>query len=185
MTGVSSLPARHAEFLTVELPSCRSASTNNGDARHGAPVPHLRQHFRITNYWEALLKTKTDEARPPRRGSRECNALERELRRIVREKLLVALDNAVGYGLDALEPHVTHALACAAAEDDAAAAALLASSRAMRDARASDDAQYDPLTTRSRFRPYRSSRRTTTTRSPCCGGHGRPTRPSPVGRRHP
>ena len=40
----------------------------------------------LPNYWEALLKTKTDEARPPRRGSRGCNALEGELRRIVREK---------------------------------------------------------------------------------------------------
>mmetsp|Transcript_7324 Transcript_7324/g.21778 ORF Transcript_7324/g.21778 Transcript_7324/m.21778 type:complete len:2162 (-) Transcript_7324:11-6496(-) len=146
VTGVSRLPARHAEFLTVELPFLPFGVDEQRRMLAMVPQSHTCDNIlELPNYWEALLKTKTDEARPPRRGSRECNALERELRRIVREKLLVALDNAVGYGLDALEPHVTHALACAAAEDDAAAAALLASSRAMRDARASDDAQYDPF----------------------------------------
>ena len=32
----------------------------------------------LPNYWEALLKTKTDEARPPRRA-RAVRALERSL----------------------------------------------------------------------------------------------------------
>ena len=118
VTGVSRLPARHAEFLTVELPFLPFGVDEQRRMLAMVPQSHTCDNIlELPNYWEALLKTKTDEARPPRRGSRECNALERELRRIVREKLLVALDNAVGYGLDALEPHVTHALACAAAED--------------------------------------------------------------------
>jgi len=130
VTGVQRLPARHAEFLTVELPFLPFGVDEQRRMLVMVPQSHTCDNIlELPNYWEALLKTKTDEARPPRRGSRECNALERELRKIVRAKLLVALDNAVGYGLDALEPHVTHALACAAAEDDAAAAALIASSR--------------------------------------------------------
>ena len=45
VTGVSRLPARHAEFLTVELPFYRfGVDEQRRHARHGAPVPHLRQH---------------------------------------------------------------------------------------------------------------------------------------------
>ncbi|KAH8053566.1 hypothetical protein JL722_9410 [Aureococcus anophagefferens] len=127
VTGVERLPARHTEFLTIELPFLPFGVDEQRRMLAMIPQSHTCDNIlELPNYWEALLKTRVvDGGAAPPRGSPESNALERELRHVVRTKLLVAIDNATGYGLDALEPHVSHALACAA-EDDAAAAALLA-----------------------------------------------------------
>jgi hypothetical protein len=127
VTGVERLPARHTEFLTIELPFLPFGVDEQRRMLAMIPQSHTCDNIlELPNYWEALLKTRVvDGGAAPPRGSPESNALERELRHVVRAKLLVAIDNATGYGLDALEPHVSHALACAA-EDDAAAAALLA-----------------------------------------------------------
>ncbi|KAH8048385.1 hypothetical protein JL721_11945 [Aureococcus anophagefferens] len=127
VTGVERLPARHTEFLTIELPFLPFGVDEQRRMLAMIPQSHTCDNIlELPNYWEALLKTRVvDGGAAPPLGSPESNALERELRHVVRTKLLVAIDNATGYGLDALEPHVSHALACAA-EDDAAAAALLA-----------------------------------------------------------
>lgn len=130
ITGVSRLPARHTEFMTIELPYLPCGVDEHRRMLAMIPQSHTCDNIlEIPNYWEALLKTRLGDGNDaPDRGTAACEELEDELREIIYAKLMVAIDNAEGYGLDGFESHVLNsALASAAAGDDTASDALKSS----------------------------------------------------------
>merc|ERR1711907_930665 len=54
----------------------------------------------LPNYWEALLKTRPP---PSENDEQHLAMLHEEVRRVLKEKLALAIANAHGYGLDSLE----------------------------------------------------------------------------------
>ncbi|KAJ8613357.1 hypothetical protein CTAYLR_002262 [Chrysophaeum taylorii] len=123
ITGVTRLPAKHTEFMTIELPFLPFGVDEQRRMLAMIPQSHTCDNIlELPNYWEALLKTRYPQSShdPPERGSLDSDCLENELRKLLYEKLVIAIENAEGYGLDALEPHVSAALASAAAGDDTA-----------------------------------------------------------------
>lgn len=120
ITGVSRLPARQTEFMTIELPFLPFGVDEQRRMLAMIPQSHTCDNIlELPNYWEALLNTRFPDEEPPRRGTPTSDKLESELRSILYEKFVVAIDNAEGYGLDALDPQVVSvAIASAAGSDD-------------------------------------------------------------------
>jgi len=95
ITGIDKLPAPRAEKISIDMPFVAFGLEDYRRALEMIPQSHTCDNIlELPNYWEALQKTKPNA---PRRR------LEEELESILRSKLDVAMDNASGYGLDAVE----------------------------------------------------------------------------------
>ena len=105
ITGVDRLPARNTEFLTIELPFMPLGIDEHRRMLAMVPQSHTCDNIlELPNYWVALLKTRSADDPAPTKGTPAYAALEDDLRHILKTKLIIALENSTGYGLDAIEP---------------------------------------------------------------------------------
>ena len=95
VTGVSRLPAKGTESLTIENPNFQYTADDAKKNLVMIPQSHTCDNIlELPNYWDALVETapkSTPQAR-----------LRAQLRSILEEKLAIAIDNSAGYGLDAI-----------------------------------------------------------------------------------
>jgi hypothetical protein len=98
VTGVEASPEPRMEQLTIQLPFCAFSKDEHAAMLDKLPQAHTCSNtLELPSYHEALLETGvvTED-----QGS---EILERELQRIFREKLLLAIRETSGYELDAVD----------------------------------------------------------------------------------
>ena len=101
VTGISKLPEAGTEFLTIEMPFMPYGLEEHRKMLAMIPQSHTCDNIlELPNYWEALLKTRPP---PSENDEQHLAMLREELRRVLKEKLALAIANAHGYGLDSLE----------------------------------------------------------------------------------
>jgi len=94
ITGISKLPAKGSEFLTIEMPFLPISVEDHNKMLRMVPQSHTCDNIlEIPNYWEAVVKS----------GDAPDGNVGERVRQILREKLLVSIDFCKGYGLDAVE----------------------------------------------------------------------------------
>lgn len=102
ITGVDKLPAKGTEFLTIETPFLPMTLEDQRKMLLMVPQSHTCDNIlELPNYWKAINKVhKADGIGGGGRGGAQEIM---KLKKILREKLLIAIDNAKGYGLDAIQ----------------------------------------------------------------------------------
>ncbi|KAG5189365.1 hypothetical protein JKP88DRAFT_143452, partial [Tribonema minus] len=115
ITGVRRLPPPKTELMAIELqympPEARAGSNRSASASDAAqsllgrvPCAHTCDNvLEVPDYWTALV---TEAGFDPKRGlpasAKLMGDLRQKLRKHLRDKLLLAIANAQGYGLDGI-----------------------------------------------------------------------------------
>jgi len=104
ITGVSKLPAPFTEFLTVEQPFVPLGNDDLKKMMDMLPQSHTCDNIlELPNYWKALVKFEGHPRADGTLHKDEERRLRERLKEILKTKLLIAVENSEGYGLDALE----------------------------------------------------------------------------------
>ena len=97
ITASSNLPLPGSEFLTVELPFLPQTVSDHRKMLCMVPQSHTCDNIlELPNYYQAAVAVRESEGR-------SLSGVEVEVKTVLLEKIRVAIDNADGYGLDAVD----------------------------------------------------------------------------------